>query len=211
MFSIFQLFFQKYLWKIRNISTDVGVVVWNILKWVIFKLKDLPWQSWFLIIWIGERDKKTLCLKADTAFFYCIEVWCIVVESGEGLGAVLVVAGLSLFAEPDENEDPAYQRDEDEEVEGTWLANVVQATPCNCQRGNEQSKRYEPAQEGNPAKHDAHDEVEEEEVPVFRTGCATVEISVLGETGLHCGHEVHTGGNCLLGLRGEIALIWIFH
>ena len=40
-------------------------------------------------------------------------------ESGEGLGAVLVVAGLSLFAEPDENEDPAYQRDEDEEVEGT--------------------------------------------------------------------------------------------
>lgn len=109
MFSIFQLFFQKYLWKIRNISTDVGVVVWNILKWVIFKPKDLPWQSWFLIIWIGERGIKNAVSNADTAFFYYIEVWCIVMKSGEGLGAVLVVAGLSLFAEPDENEDPAYQ------------------------------------------------------------------------------------------------------
>lgn len=128
-------------------------------------------------------------------------------KSGEGLGAVLVVAGLSRFAEPDENEDPAYQRDEEEEVVGTGFAHVVQTTPCNCQLGNEESERYEPAHDRNPAKHDAADELEEEELPVLRTGCATVEISVLGEASLHCGHEVHAGGNCLLGLRGEIALI----
>ena len=54
-----------------------------------------------------------------------------------GIRAVHVVAGLTVLASPDKQDNAADERDQIEKIPGAALANVMQPSPCNSEAGNQ--------------------------------------------------------------------------
>ena len=57
-----------------------------------------------------------------------------------GAYAVLVLTGLAVFAELDENDDPSDNRDQHKEIIRSGLADIVESAPCYGERGNENNE-----------------------------------------------------------------------
>ena len=57
-----------------------------------------------------------------------------------GAYAVLVLTGLAVFAELDENDDPSDNRDQHKEIIRSGLADIVESAPRYGERGNENNE-----------------------------------------------------------------------
>ena len=57
-----------------------------------------------------------------------------------GAYAVLVLTGLAVFAELDENDDPSDNRDQHKEIICSGLADIVESAPCYGERRNENNE-----------------------------------------------------------------------
>ena len=57
-----------------------------------------------------------------------------------GAYAVLVLTGLAVFAELDENDDPSDNRDQHKEIICSGLADIVESAPRYGERGNENNE-----------------------------------------------------------------------
>ena len=57
-----------------------------------------------------------------------------------GAFAVLVLTGLAVLAELDENDDPSDNRDQHKEIICSGLADIVKSPPCYGERGNENNE-----------------------------------------------------------------------